>query len=170
MTRSPTPSRRIRSSASPTVISASRSGKSFRACSITGELKSGMPPRSGIPNLYLMNDPFAAQNLFRIAEVIADVGLGADPIDVARDSDFEFDLRFVAGRANLRRIAGEMAHFAGSKFAACFWFDVDLEQSRKNLRHFADRCSLTAADIHRESIEAIGLRGQQVRARDVFDE
>ena len=54
-----------------------------------------------------MNDAFAAQNLLRFAEVIANVGLGADPIDVALDAVLEPDLWLVTGCANLGRVAGD---------------------------------------------------------------
>ena len=80
-----------------------------------------------------MNDAFALQNFFGLAEVIANIGLGFNPIDIALNSVFQLDLRFVTGRPDQFRIAGEMAHFAGTKFAARFQFDVDLEESRENL-------------------------------------
>src|SRR5437660_9461935 len=147
MTRSPTPSRRMRSSASATVMSASRSGKSLRACSPTGELKSGMPAVSGIPNFYAMNDAFALQNLLCFAEIIADVGLGADPIDVALDSLFQIDLRFVAGRTNFRGVARRITHFAGTKFALRFGFDVDLKGGGNDLGDFANRYAFPAPDV-----------------------
>src|SRR6516164_3132826 len=100
MTRSPTPSRRIRSSAWAIVMFASRSGKSFRECSTTGELKSGMPGVSGILHFYSMNDAFSLQNLFRLTEIIADIRLGFNPIDVTLNALFESDLRLIAGRTN----------------------------------------------------------------------
>src|SRR5438477_12314016 len=104
-----------------------------------------------------MNDSFAAQNRFRFAEVIANVGLQADPIDVARDSIFESDVRFVAGRADLGRVAGEMAHFTGTKFSARFRFDVDLEKRGENLRDFANRNSFATPDVDRKAIELVGF-------------
>src|SRR2546423_15599367 len=104
-----------------------------------------------------MNDSFAAQNRFRFAEVIADVGLRADPIDVARDSIFESDLRFVAGRADFGRVAGEMAHFTGTKFSARFRFDAALEKGGKNLRDFANRHSFATPDVTRKSIALVGF-------------
>jgi hypothetical protein len=47
-----------------------------------------MPAVSGILNLYAMNDAFALQNLLCFAEIIADAGLGTDPIDVTLNSLF----------------------------------------------------------------------------------
>src|SRR5256885_3812795 len=149
------PSRRMRSSAAATVMSASRIGKSLRACSPTGELKSGMPAVSGIPNFYPMNDAFALQNLLRFAEVIADIRLGADPIDVALDSRFQLNLRFVAGRTNLRGVAREMAHFAGTKFAPRFRFDVDLERGGNNFGNRANRYAFLAPDIYCHAVQPI---------------
>ena len=63
-----------------------------------------------------------------------------------------------------------MAHFAGPKFAARFRFDVDLEQLRENLRHFANWRAFAAPDVNRQSIELVAFGCEQVRARDVFDE
>src|SRR5437773_5580651 len=169
MTRSPTPSRRMRSSASATVLSASKSGKSLRACSATGELKSGMPAVSGIPNFYAMNDAFALQNLLRFAEIIADVGLGADPIDVTLNSLFQLDLRFVTGRTDFLCVACEMSHFAGTKFAPRFRLDVDLKGGGNDFGNFANRYAFLAANIYRDAVQLIGLGREQVRARDIFD-
>src|SRR3954466_4902100 len=53
------PSRRIRSSASATLIRASSNGKSFRACSTIDELKSGSLTASLIAHPYANNDRFA---------------------------------------------------------------------------------------------------------------
>src|SRR3979411_49294 len=82
MTRSPTPSRRMRSSASATLMLASSSGKSFRACSTIDELKSGILTASLTARLYSMNDAFAAKNVRRFAKIIAHVGLLPDPIEI----------------------------------------------------------------------------------------
>src|SRR5437899_9111864 len=143
MTRSPMPSRRIPSSASATVLSASSNGKSLRACSTTRELKSGMPVRSGIHHFYPMNDAFAFQNLFRFAEIIAHVALRFDPRDVALDSVGKIDLWFVANRADARDVAGEVAHLAGTKFATRNRRDVDLERIRNGFCNFTDRRTTT---------------------------
>src|SRR5438105_8929217 len=95
MTRSPTPSLRMRSSAAATLISASRSGKSLRACSTIGELKSGMLTASVITDFYAMNDPFAAKNIRCFAKVIAHVGLLTDPIEITADASGEIGWRIV---------------------------------------------------------------------------
>src|SRR5947207_11721958 len=100
MTRSPIPSRRMRSSAAATLIVASSSGKSFRACSTTNELKSGILTASLTARLYPMNDPFAAKNVRGFAEIIAHVGLLPDPIEITPDTGGEIDLRRVAGGAD----------------------------------------------------------------------
>src|SRR5687768_17251258 len=120
MTRSPTPSRRMRSSASATLIPAFSSGKSFRACSTTEEWKSGILTVSPTARLYAMNDPFAAKNIRRGAEIIAHVSLLPDPIEIAADAGREIDLRQVARRADAFRPAGEMAHFARAKLTLRF--------------------------------------------------
>src|SRR5437016_8383950 len=100
MTRSPTPSRRMRSSASATLMFASSNGKSFRACSTIDELKSGILTASLTARLYAMNNPFAAKNVGRFAEIIAHVGLLPDPIEITPDPGREIDLWRVAGRAD----------------------------------------------------------------------
>src|SRR5436190_4039772 len=97
MTRSPTPSFRIRSSASATLMFASSSGKSFRACSTIDELKSGILTASLTARLYEMNNAFAAKNVRGFAEIIAHIGLLADPIEITPDAAGEIDLRRVAG-------------------------------------------------------------------------
>ena len=78
-------------------------------------------------------------------------------------------MRLVAGRANARGVAGEMAHFARAKFAVHFRCDVDLERARDLSRDFTNGHAATAADIHRQSIELVRLGREQVGARDVFD-
>src|SRR5262249_5463352 len=136
---------------------------------MTGELKSGMPVASGTPNFYPMNDTFALQNFFGLAEVIANIRLRADPTDVAFDSLLQLDLWFVTGVADFCYVTGEMTHFAGAKFVAGFWLDADPETPRKNLRDFADRRSFAAADVHSHAVKFVGFSGEQVRARDIFD-
>src|SRR5882724_7372424 len=100
MTRSPTPSLRMRSSASATLISASSNGKSFRACSTIDELKSGILTASLTARLYAMNNAFAAKNVRGFAEIIAHIGLLVDPIEITPDAGGEIDLRRVTGRAD----------------------------------------------------------------------
>src|ERR1051326_7408040 len=100
MTRSPTPSRRILSSASATLICALRSGKSFRACSTIEELKSGSLTPSFTAYLYAMNDAFAPKNVGRLTEIIPNVGLLPDPVEVTANAGGEIDLGRVAGGAN----------------------------------------------------------------------
>src|ERR1700704_976066 len=105
MTRSPTPSRRMRSSASATLIFASSSGKSFRACSTIDELKSGILTASLTARLYPMTDALAAKNVRRFAEIIAHVGLVADPVQITPEAGGEIDLRRVACGADPLRSA-----------------------------------------------------------------
>src|SRR2546423_10939748 len=100
MTRSPTPSRRMRSSASATLICASSNGKSFRACSTIDELKSGILTASFTGYLYAMNNPFAPKNVGGFAEIIAHVRLLPDPIEVSANAGGEIDLGRVTGGAN----------------------------------------------------------------------
>src|ERR1700716_555617 len=105
MTRSPTPSRRMRSSASATLIFASSSGKSFRACSTIDELKSGILTASLTARLYAMNDAFAAKNVRRFAEIITHVSLLADPVQVTLDARGEIDLGPLPGGGDPLRAA-----------------------------------------------------------------
>jgi len=60
-------------SASATLMSASRSGKSFPRVLDNWRIEIGIPPGSSIHHFYSMNDAFAAQNLRRFAEIIANV-------------------------------------------------------------------------------------------------
>ena len=43
--------------------------------------------------------------------------MGADPIDVALNSLFQFNARFVASRTNFGDVARQVPHLAGAKFA-----------------------------------------------------
>jgi len=117
-----------------------------------------------------MNNPLVLQNFARLAEIIANVGLGADPIDVTGDAFAEIESGFVTGGSSTCSVAGKMAHFAGTKFAVDLGRDVDLQNIRKPFGDFANRCAVSAADVYRQSVELIGFRGEQVCARDVFHE
>src|SRR5438477_6096380 len=170
MTRSPTPSLRMRSSAAATLISASRSGKSLRACSTIGELKSGMLTASVITDFYAMNDPFAAKNIRRFAKIIAHVGLLPDPVEIPADAAGEIDLRHVAGCTDAFCVAGEMAHFAGTKLAFGFGRYMNAERIGNLLGDFPDAHTFAAADINGKAIELVRFRREKIRARDIFDE
>src|ERR1700720_1651612 len=116
-----------------------------------------------------MHDAFAAQNRFRFAEIIADIGLFANPIQITPDAGSKIDLRLVTGGANTGDVTGEMAHFPRTKLPVYFWSDVNLQRRAKLFRDFANRRSSAAAHVHWQTVELVCLRGQQVRARDVFD-
>ena len=94
----------------------------------------------------------------------------ANPIDVALNAIFKFNLRFVAGGADFCYVARQMSHLAGTKFTTRLRFNVDLEQLGKNLLDFANRCSFAAADIDRESIKLVAFSREHIRARNVFNE
>src|SRR5207247_2853577 len=117
-----------------------------------------------------MNNSLVLQNFARLAEIIANVGLGADPIDVTGDAFAEIDSGFVTGGSSKRSVAGKMAHFAGTKFAVDLGRDVDLQNIRKPFGNFANRRAVSAADVYSQSVELIGFRGEKVCARDVFHE
>src|SRR6476620_11443342 len=175
-------------------MSASSSGKSFRACWRTGASKSGMVlarftplvlhdrTRFGFAEssrrhrevlarcLDSVNDTFALQNIARFAEVIANIGLLSDPVDVTRDAFAEFDGWFVTGGPRQRGVTREVAHFAGAKFGVDLRRDVDLQNVGKLFRDFANRCAASAADIYGQAIELVALCREQIRARDVFNE
>src|SRR5687768_5429147 len=148
MTRSPTPSRRMRSSASATLIPAASSGKSLRACSTTDEWKSGILTVSLTARLYAMNDSFAAKNIRRRAEIIAHVRLLPDPIEIATDAGREIDLRRIARRADPLGAAGEMPHFPGTKFSFRFRRELNAERIGDLLGHCADADAFTAPNIY----------------------
>src|SRR5258708_1078704 len=170
MTRSPTPSRRMRSSAAATVIPASSSGKSFRACSTMDEVKSGILTASLTAYLYAMNDAFAAKNVGGFAEVIAHVRLLPDPIKITPDARGEIDLRRISRRADAFRVAGEMPHLAGTKFVVHFRRDPNVERVGDLLGDFPNADTFTAADVNRQAIELVAFGGEQIRACDVFHE
>src|SRR5215212_12152340 len=99
MTRSPTPSRRMVSSASATVMCTRRSGRSLLACVRIGSSKCGMTAGSCTSEHPAMRQPwllpdavddaFVAQDLGRFAEVVLHVGLLTDPIEVASNAGGE---------------------------------------------------------------------------------
>src|ERR1700686_427513 len=170
MTRSPTPSLRMRSSAAATLISASRSGKSLRACSTIGELKSGMLTASVITDFYAMNDPFAAKNIRRLGKIIAHIGLLPDPIKITADPGGQIHLRFVSGGADAFAAAGEMPHFAGTKFAFGLGRNVNAERVGNLFGHFANADTAAAPDIHGKAIELVAFRREEICSSDIFDE
>src|SRR6476469_4733190 len=139
----------MRSSAAATLIVASRSGKSFRACSAIVELKSGILTASLIARLYAMNNSFAAKNVRRFAEIIADISLLADPIEITADAGRKIDFRRVTGGANPFGVAGEMTHFAGTEFSVHFRRDLNIEGVGDLLRDFANAHALAAAHVDR---------------------
>src|SRR5213075_320349 len=170
MTRSPTPSRRMRSSASATLIFASSNGKSFRACSTIDELKSGILTVSLTAYLYAMNNAFAPKNVRSFAEIIADIGLLADPIEVAIDAGGEIDLRRVTGVANPFGTTRQVPHFAGTKFAVRLRCDMNAECVGNLFGDFSNAYAGAAADVNGMAIELVAFRGEQICPRDVLDE
>src|ERR1700720_2380298 len=102
-----------------------------------------------------MNDSLVLQNFAGFAEVIPNVGLGADPIDITGDTFAEIDSCFVTGRSSGSSVAGKVTHFAGPKFAVDLGRDIDLQNIRKLFGDFADRRAVAAADVHRQSVELI---------------
>src|SRR5256714_5238823 len=136
MTRSPTPSRRMRSSASATLIFASSNGKSFRACSTIDELKSGILTASVTAYLYAMNDAFAPKNVRSFAEIIADIGLLEDPIEVTADAGGDIQPRCVTGAANPFADASYAPPFARTTFAGQFWRVMYVSHAGNVVRHF----------------------------------
>ena len=117
-----------------------------------------------------MNDTFAFQDLARFAEVIANVRLLFDPIDIAQDAFPEVDGWFVTCRSSQLSVAGEVAHFAGPKFAVDLGRDVDFQNVRKLLRYLVNRCAASVTDVYGQSIELVGFGRETVRARNLFDE
>src|SRR5262249_51266897 len=119
---------------------------------------------------HAMNNALVLQDVASFAEIIANVRLLSDPIDVTRDAFAEIDGWFVTGGSRQRGITGEMAHFAGAKFAVDLRSDFDLQNVGKLFRDFANRCAASATDIYRQPIELVGFGSEQIRARNVFDE
>src|SRR5204862_5612351 len=119
---------------------------------------------------HAMNNAFVLQDLARFAEVIANVRLLSDPGYVTRDALAEINGWFVTGRSRERGVAGEMAHFAGAKFAIDLRRNVDLQNIGKLFRDFANRCAAGATDIYRQPIEPVRLGCEQIRACDILDE
>src|SRR5438552_18986222 len=121
-------------------------------------------------SVHSMNDAFVLQNFASFAEVITNVSLGADPINVTTDAVAEIDSRFVTSRASERRVANEMSHFAGTKFAVDLRRDVDAQSIGKLFGDFANRRAAAAANVHWQSVELDRFRGKQIRSGDVFHE
>ena len=80
-----------------------------------------------------MNNAFVLQDLAGFAEVIADVRLLSDPVDVTRNAFAEIDSWLVTGGSRQLRIAGEMAHFARTKFAIELGRDINFQNIGKLL-------------------------------------
>ena len=117
-----------------------------------------------------MNDALVASNSGGLAEVVAHVGLTANPNEIAAKSFSEIDLRRVTSRTNPIRPADEMPHFSGTKFAVNLWLDLNSERIGNSLRDLAHSHAFAAADVHRQAVEHVGFSGEQVRARDILDE
>src|SRR5438876_1236960 len=117
---------------------------------------------SVITDFYAMNDPFAAKNIRRFAEIIAHVGLLADPLKVTPDAGGEIDLRRVSGRADAFRVAGEMAHFAGTKFAFGLGRNADAESIGNLFGHFANADTVAAPDVHGKAVELVAFGREKI--------
>src|SRR5437588_5453954 len=113
-----------------------------------------------------MNDPFAAKNIRGFAKIIAHVRLLPDPVEITADARGEIDLRHVSGRADAFRVAGEMAHFAGTKLAFGFGENLDAESIGNLFGHFANADTAVAADVHRKAVELVAFGREKIRARD----
>src|SRR6478735_2385761 len=98
---------------------------------------------------YAMNNAFVLQDVARFAEVIANVRLLSDPVDVTRDAFAEIDSWFIASGSRQRRVACEVTHFAGAKFAVDLRRDINFQNVGKLFRDFANRCAASAANVYR---------------------
>src|SRR5438128_11799040 len=116
-----------------------------------------------------MHDPFPAQDGGRLAEIIADISLLANPIHAARDTGRKIDTRRVTNPADPGGVARQMAHLAGPKLAFDLRGDVNVKRIGNLRRDFMNARAFAATDIYRQSIELISLGGQQIGPRDVFD-
>ena len=82
----------------------------------------------------------------------------------------QIDLRDITRGPNRIRPADKMAHFARAKFTINFRRDFDSERVGNPLRNLADGHAFLAADVYRQAIESISCGGEQIRARDIFNE
>src|SRR5438067_4973382 len=96
---------------------------SFKAGIITFIMHS-----SARPTGYFLLNAFVAQNLFRFAEVISDVGLRPNPIQVASDPGRKVNLWFITGCANPGCIRRQMPHLARTKVSVGLWRVMALER------------------------------------------
>ena len=117
-----------------------------------------------------MDDAFAAQNVGGFAEVVAHIGLAADPIEVTADAGREIDLWPITSRANALGAAGEVAHFSWEKVTVRFRRDLNAERIGNLLGNFADWDAATTPAIHWQAVEVVGRGREQIGARDVVDE
>src|SRR5262245_30609209 len=117
-----------------------------------------------------MNNALVLQDVVRFAEVIANVGLLSDPVDVTHDAFIEIDGCLVTCGPCQRGVAGEMTHFAGTKFTVEFGRDVDFQNVSKLLSNLANRCAASATYVYGQPIQLVGLGSEQVSACDIFDE
>src|SRR5207302_2193210 len=82
----------------------------------------------------------------------------------------EIDLRRVSGRADAFRVASEMAHFAGTKFAFGLGRNADAERIGNLFGHFANADTAAAPDVHGKAVELVAFSRDKIRARDIFHE
>jgi len=97
-----------------------------------------MPAVSGIPTSTRLKRCLWLLEFVRFAEIIADVGLGADPIDYNVNSPLPARPAVVTGRTDFLCVACEMSHFRREKFAPRS-FDVDLKGGGNDFRQLCDR-------------------------------
>src|ERR1700761_4221170 len=101
-------------------------------------------------------DAFGAEAGFDLGEVVFDGTLGANPVDVARDSLLDRDRGLVAHRAGASDVGDEGANFAGTELAACERLDADVELVGDDAREIAD-CGCTAtADVDGQAVDLVG--------------
>src|ERR1700753_4018710 len=118
---------------------------------------SGMADDIRLRGCDALYDAFGAEAGFDLGEVVFDGTLGANPVDVARDSLLDGDRGLVADSAGARDVGDEGADFAGTELAACERLDADVELVGDDAGEIADGCGATGADVDREAIEFVAL-------------
>src|SRR5437764_10098193 len=108
-----------------------------------------------------MYDALVPENTLCLAEVIANVGLFAYPVEVPADSLRQIDLRFVTSRGDAFGIAGQVPHLAGTKFTLGFRRNPNPQRFGYVFGDFANGNAAAAAHVYRKSVQLIGFRREK---------
>src|SRR4051812_9016039 len=117
-----------------------------------------------------MNNPFAAQNVGGFTEIIADVRLLTNPIEIALYARCEIDFWGITSGANPLGVTCQVTHFTGTEFAVHLGRDRNPKGVGNLFGYCSNTYSGTAPDVYGQAVKLIIFGGEQIRARDIFNE